>query len=469
MEKPAKTQALAEYPKSVSPPTSGSQNLVAEAIDAGDVLAGGERVSTGDSNHQSIIVVLRLLREKQKFLSKVLVWALIVSTAVAFLIPKRYESSVRLMPPDAQSSTGMAMLSALTKGASDSFDLSGLAGDVLPFKSSGALFVGILQSRTVQDDLISKFDLRKVYWRRRWKDARKKLSARTAIAEDRKSGIITITVTDSDPSRANAMAQEYVAELNLVVNQLATSSARREREFLGTRLNEVTQDLERAEKDFSQFSSKNTAIDIKEQAKALVGAAATVQGQLIAAESELQGLKQAYGDENIRVRTLRVRIAELRSQLEKLGGKADLREGSSAGEDSVYPSIRKLPLLGVTYSDLYRRMVVQETIFRTLTSQYELAKVQEAKEIPTVRVLDPPDIPETKSFPPRLLIMFLGTCLAGSLGILWVLGQKMLSEMEADDPRKLFVVEAYGFLKEIVPKRSRKLGTYVQEQADPSN
>src|SRR5439155_1386233 len=219
-----------------------------------------------------------------------------------------------------------------------------------------------------------------------------------------------------------AMAQAYVEELNGLVAELSTSSARRERIFLEGRLQAVSQDLEAAEKEFSEFASKNTAIDIKEQGKAMVEGAAILQGQLIAAQSELEGLRQIYTDNNVRVRSVRARIDELKHQLEKMGGKGEnpsadsgQEQDSPAQQDSLYPSIRKLPLLGVTYADLYRRTRVQEAVFESLTKEYELAKVQEVKEIPTVKVLDSPNIPERKSFPPRLLIMFLGTVFAFGL------------------------------------------------------
>ena len=121
----------------------------------------------------------------------------------------------------------------------------------------------------------------------------------------------------------------------------------------------------------------------------MVEAAATLQGQLIAAESELQGLKQIYTDSNPRVRSLNARVDELKRQLDKLGGKGEsMTEASDQPGDSLYPSIRKLPLLGVTYADLYRRTMIQEAVLETLTKEYEIAKVQEAKEIPTVKVLD---------------------------------------------------------------------------------
>jgi uncharacterized protein involved in exopolysaccharide biosynthesis len=241
-----------------------------------------------------------------------------------------------------------------------------------------------------------------------------------------------------------------------LVADVSTSSARRERIFLEGRLQAVNQDLEAAEKEFSQFASKNTAIDIKEQGKAMVDAAATLQGQLIAARSELEGLKQIYTDQNVRVRAAQARMAELKSQLEKLGGKGESSslEGS-ARNDPLYPSIRKLPLLGVTYADLYRRTKIQEAVFETLTQEYELAKVQEAKEIPTVKVLDPPNLPEKKSFPPRTLLTLLGTTLALACGVTWVFGSALWEGTDPADPRKLLAQEVFNTVKAAIPWASR--------------
>ena len=201
--------------------------------------------------------------------------------------------------------------------------MGGMASELLGLKSTTDLLVGILNSRTVEDRLIQKFDLKKVYGARRMEDARKDLAAQTEISIDRKSQIITINVTDKSPQRAAAMGQAYVEELNRTVAEVSTSSARRERIFLEGRLQAVNQDLEAAEKDFSQFASKNTAIDIKEQGKAMVDAAAILQGQYIAARSELEGLRQIYTDSNVRVRSVQARVDELQNQLMKVGGKDD--------------------------------------------------------------------------------------------------------------------------------------------------
>ncbi len=398
----------------------------------------------GRVSREKTIASLRLLWQHRRWLGRVLLYGMLASALLAFLIPTQYQSTARLMPPD-DSSNSLAMLAAVSGRVPG---LGALAGDLLGVKNNGAVFVGILRSRTVQDRLIGRFDLLELYGYNRLEDARKKLANRTDISEDRKSGIIEITVTDRNPQRVQAMAQAYVEELNRLVTEVSTSAARRERTFIEQRLHVVKQELDQAAQEFSQFASKNTAIDIKEQGRAMVEAAATLQGQLIVAQTELESLRQVYTNNNVRVRAVQARIGELRQQLRKLGG-SDSAAGSAAesGEDSLYPSIRQLPLLGVTYADLYRRTKIAEVVFELLTQQYELAKVQEAKEIPTVEVLDAPVVPQKKSYPPRALFAAFGTTVAFAAGVVWILGWERWRAAEQEDPRKQLAEEVLKDLR----------------------
>ena len=406
-------------------------------------------------HREDAIEWLWLLWERRRILAKAALWGLIASTIIAFLIPNRYESTTRLMPPDTQATSGMAMIAALA--GSGSSGLGALAGDLLGMKSSGALFVDILSGRTVQDRIITRFDLRSVYHDRYWEDVRKDLAKRTVISEDRKSGVITIVVTDHDPRRAAAMAQAYVEELDRLVAQVSTSSARRERMFIEQRLKTVKQDLDAASQQFSEYASKNTAIDITEQGKAMVEAAAKLEGELIAAQSELQGLEQIYSPDYIRVRSLRARVNELKQQLNKIGGlDSDPSASDPPDGQAEFPSIRKLPLLGVRWADLYRETKIQEKVYELLTQQYELAKIQEAKEVPVVKVLDTPNVPEKKSFPARLVIMVVGLLLAFGATAVFLLSRESWEQMDGLDRRKQLGQEIFDRLRTTY-ERSRHL------------
>jgi uncharacterized protein involved in exopolysaccharide biosynthesis len=415
---------------------------------------------------------MQLLWQQRRLLGRWTGIGVLAFTLIVLLWPPKYESNTRLMPPETQSGSASMMLAALS-GKAGGDTLGGYASDLLGIKSSGDLFMGVLRSRTVEDALVRRFDLRKVYWVSRWEDARSDLESRTTISEDRKSGIIDIHVRDRRPERAQAMAKAYVEELDRAMATVATSSARRERQFLETRLAAVKQDLDKAAIDFSQFASQNTAIDIPEQGKAMVEAAARLQGELIAAEAQRQGLEQIYTANNARVRAAQANIDELRRQLNELGGAGTGTQASvAAGSNSpkaLYPSIRELPLLGVTYADLYRRTKIQEAVYETLTKQYELAKVQEAKEIPTVKVLDAANYPERRAGVHRILLICMGALFSLAFGCAWILGQATWAETDPQDPRRVFIEQVLaGTRRDVRSLRARWSGLRHRMKSSPN-
>jgi len=429
-----------------------------------------------------MVTRLALLWQERRLIFRCAAIGLVISTILAFLIPVRFTSTTQLMPPD-QVGQGLATtLAALTKGSGS--ELGSIGSELLGLRTSSDLFIGVLHSRTVLDDIINKFNLKQLYGVNRIEAARKALTSRTDITGDRKSGIITIKVVDHDPQRAAAIAREYVEQLNQIVVTLNTSSAHKERIFLENRLGQVQQDLESAEKDFSKFASQNDAIDVKEQGKALIGAAAELEGQLIASQTQLEGLRQIYTDNNVRVRSLEARIAEYKRQLKKLNGNADeATPPASSGDDSangqtqeLYPSIRKLPLLGVPWADLYRRTKVEEVVFETLTKQYEIAKVEEARETPSVKVLDPADVPEQKSFPPRMLLMLCGTLLVMAAASGWILARERWQQIDPADPGKVLAIDVYQTVRSTAlvsrtlkfVKNGSTNGAHAPRNSDPS-
>jgi hypothetical protein len=400
------------------------------------------------SGDPPLIVNARLLWPKRAALCKATIAGLVVSLIVAVLIPNTYEASVQLMPPDNSSLSGSSAMLSLLAGAGGMGGSSGSStgggglassvGELLGGKSPGPLFIGILASRTLSDRIIDRFDLRRVYWIKTYVGTRRQLLSRVGFREDKKSGIISIVVEDRDRMRAYAMAQAYVEELNRLLAQVNTSSASREREFLEKRLTAINSELRDATKDLSEFSSRNATLDPQDQGKAMLDSAAVLEGQLIAAKSELSGLQQMYTDQNVRVRSLQAHISELDRQLNTFSGKS-YTGATKLDPNSLYPSIRQLPVLGRQYAELYRRAKVDETVFELLTEAYEMAKVQEAKDTPSVKVLDASRIPERPSGPRLGWITIGGALLSFLIAVGWVLATDHWARVSPDEPYKAFL------------------------------
>jgi uncharacterized protein involved in exopolysaccharide biosynthesis len=414
-----------------------------------------------------------LLWEHRRMLARLTAISLLVSVGIAFSIPKQYTSSASIMPPDQQGSSAM-MLAALAGHSTGGLGaLGGLAGQLLGGHTSTALYIDLLHSGSVSGHLIDRFNLQQVYHKRYRIDTAKHLARITKITEDKKSGVLTIEVEDTDRTRARDLAQAYVDELNNLVLRTSTSSAHRERVFIEQRLQNVKTDLEHAQLQLSEFSSRNTTIDIKEQTRAMVEAGARVQAELLIEQPGLQSLRQIYGDGNVRVRETEARIASLKGELAKMTGSsaplADEGLHASSGTESagdekkgeLYPPLRQLPRLAVPYADLYRTVRVQETLFELLTQQYELARIEEAKDVPVVNVIDSPGIPERKSSPPHILITLFLTFFTFACASTIILLRAHWAAIDRSDPRKALAAEILPVLR----RRLRFISAFKRDTA----
>lgn len=379
------------------------------------------------------------LWRRRSLLLRALMISTVAGVAISLALPKRYTSIARIMPPEQQGSSSLMLAALASKAGAGS--LGSLAPIFFTGHSTTALFVDLLRSGTVSGHLIERYQLQKVYRKKYRTDTAKRLVHNTTISDDKRSGVITIQVEDANPVRARDLTQGYLDELNNLVVQTNTSAAHRERTFVEQRLRSVEDTLERAQTDLSEFSSRNGAVDLKEQTRAVVDAGARLETELLVQESSLSSLRQVWGDGNIRVRETQARIVALRSDLSRLSGTT---QTTGAGTDPVLelaPALRDVPRLSVPYADLYRRVKVQESVLELLTQQYETARIEEAKDVPIVSVIDSPGVPEKKSFPPRTLV----TAAIVSLGVggtsAWILLRARWQMLAADDPLKLLFQE----------------------------
>jgi len=413
------------------------------------------------SREASWVANVSLFWDNRRIFFRVIGIILILSIVSVVLLPKEYESSARIMPPEAGSNSA-AMLAALVgRGSSmgSGSGLAGLAGSLLGAKNNGALFIALLHSGTISGHLIDRFNLQQVYHKRYRETAAKRLAHLTKITEDAKSGVITIVVTDEKRERARDLTQAYLDELNALVARVNTSSAHREREFIEQRLNTVQIELQRAQLELSKYSSDNTTIDIKEQTRATVDAGAKLEGQLIVSESELDSLRQIYGDQNVRVRAAEARNTLLRRELQRANGQSEQQnEVIPTDATHPYPALRQLPQLAVEWANLYRTVRIHETVFDLLSEEYETARIEEVKSIPTVSVIDSPGLPERKSGPHRTLIVLIAIALSIVVTALFLLSKRSWLAMDKQDGRRVLAAEILRTTTKRVKRMSLQLG-----------
>lgn len=388
-----------------------------------------ERPVASDNLALGLMLARRLVAGKW-FLLQVWLCGTLLSVVAAFLIPKRYEATAMMAPPSGQSSL-MNMMSSL--GSAGQLGISML-------HTTGGYYAKLATTEGVENRLIDRFDLRTTYGAKLYENARHKLEARTAIIEDTKSGVISIRVTDRTAWRAAALANGYIEELNRTLTQMDTSAAHRERAFLEERLKQVGQELDTASSELAQYSSATATLDVKAQGMGLVESGTKLKADLIAGQSELEGLEQIYSADNVRVRTARARVSVLSRNLRQL------EDGPDAAQ-SQPPNMRQLPLRAVRYAELLRHVEIEEKVYAELTKQYELAKVDEVKELPVVQIVSLAHPPEKRSFPHRPQVVLVGMFFSLLLGAAWILWIELWSGVGASHPRMQSVRVALAALR----------------------
>ncbi|MCW5800458.1 MAG: hypothetical protein KIT40_18350 [Nitrospira sp.] len=329
--------------------------------------------------------------------------------AISLLLPNVYESTSSVLP-QLESKEGGMLAALLTSPAAGGMAQNlGLGLPGLPTTPTD-VFVSILKSRLMADEVIKKFDLKNRYREKTMVDTRKELDDHLRITVT-KEKVIKVSVEDEDPQVAADMANFYVANLDSLNRTVTVSKAGQNRVFLERRLHETMDSMAKAEDALRDFQAKNKTVAVEAQAKVMIEAAAIIQGQITAQEVQLQVMGSYLSPDNPDLARIRANVEELKKQLATMGSGKDAK-GMLSGE-RLHPAMVAVPDLALQFGRLFRQVKVQETIFTLLTSQHEQAKIAEARDTPTVQVLDPA-IPADKRTRPRVL---LNTAVAGVLAL----------------------------------------------------
>jgi uncharacterized protein involved in exopolysaccharide biosynthesis len=374
--------------------------------------------AAADASDDSVkLLDLALVLAARKRFILLFSFAVALLTAVVVLImPVTYTGTTTMLPPQQQESSAMAMLGQL--GGLASLAGGGAAG-ALGLKNPDDLYIGLLQSEHVMDGIIQRFDLMKVYKAKRLMDARKTLKANTKILSE-KSSLISISVEDHDAKRAAAMANAYVDELHDLMSHLAVTSAAQRRMFFEQQVMQEKEKLADAEVALEETEKKTGIIQPQGQAQAVIATIMQLRAQISASEVELGALRTSATDQNPEVITLQSQITALRGQL------ADFEKGhpqSASMEGNVLTPTSEVPAASLEYLRRMRDVRYQETLFEFMTRQYEMAKVDEAKQGQMIQVVDPALVPERRSWPPRTLLTLLAFILAAMIASFWVILQ----------------------------------------------
>jgi len=385
-------------------PSDLSSSELQEHANPSAVPSVAERVT--DEDEISLLDLLIVLAERKRIILWVTTVFAILAIIVSLILPTRYTATVTLLSPQ----QGTSMSAALASQLGSMGSMAALAGGSL-LKNPNDMYVAMFKSRTVEDAMVQHFGLMQEYHAKVPSDARKAFEGHATVDGSGKDGLIHISVQDRDPRRAADLANGYVDQFRLQSQHLAITEASQRRLFFEQQLEQAKDNLANAEEAMKQTEQKTGVIQLDSQARALIESAASLRAQVAAKEVQIQGMRTYATGENSQVVQAQQELDSMRAQLARLGGSED-----SASGGLIVPK-GQVPEAGLEYVRKLRDVKYNETIFDILARQFEVAKLDEAKQGALIQVVDPAIPPDRKSFPKRGLIVIGATAVGLFIGL----------------------------------------------------
>ena len=370
----------------------------------------------------SLTEVLTWLGESKRQIAAVTATIAIGALVVALLLPPIYTARASFLAPGSQQQSGSAAaLAALGS-------LGGLASG-LAAKTPDDLYVALLKSDSVLRGLDAKFDLKKHYDVDTHEALRRVVPGFIRVSADKKSGVISVEVDDKDKNFAADVANAHEAEVTKLLGRLAVSEAQLRRVFFEKQLQDTKENLVKAEQALRGVQEKSGVIVLDKQAEALITNAALLRAQIAEREVQLKVLRTSSTEQNPAVIRLNSELHALRTELSRM----ESAQGGSPGSAVDMP-VGKLPEAAVDYVRARRELKLQETLLEGMVRQYEIAKLDEAKEGPTLQQVDIAQPPDHKSKPSRALIVLVSALVALLAASAAVVVRRYFALRRARDP-----------------------------------
>jgi len=418
---------MTDMPKS-EPPQYGRIVPATESENASESFAGrngsGAAFVSEPPAHDreiSLLDLLVVLAERRRLVLSVAIACTVLAAITVFLLPKEYTAKVLLLPPQHNNSIATELASQMGGLGS----LAQLAGPGLGIRNPNDMYVALLKSQTVEDAMVKDYGLMQEYHKRYLSDARKKFEDYTDVDGSGKDGLIHISVEDRNPQRAAELANGYVAQFRLLSEHLAITEASQRRLFFQQQLEQAKDNLADAEVALKKTEETTGLIQLDAQARALIESAAMLRAQITAKQVQIQAMSTFATGQNAQLIEAQQELDSLQAQLAKLGG-------SDQSPTSLIVPKGKVPEAGLEYVRRLRDVKYYETVFDILARQYEIAKLDEAKEGAIIQVVDPAIPPDRKSFPPRALIIICAAIFGVLLGCGVVFASCAVKRMVAD-------------------------------------
>ena len=349
--------------------------------------------------HINILQYLVVILKRKRMIAGITLACALIMAAISLIMTPRYIAETRILPPQ-QSSSGISSQVLGTLGGGS----SGLISSSLGITSPNALYVGVLKSRTMYDYIVDRFGLMEQYKTDYREDARAILEG-SVVVKSGKDEIISVSVEDKDPQRAAEVANAFIEKLKEITQTLAVTEASKRRLFFEEQLGKVKEDLIKSEEAMQGLQEKTGAVSMDDQARAVIDSIASLRAQIAAKEVEIKVMKTYSEPRNPDLQKSEEALKGMKEELQKLETK------SGETPDPLMPTGR-MPEIGADYTRKLRELKYQETLFELMANQYEIARVDEARDATIIQVLDKA-VPPGKRAKPKRRQMVVVAVIAG--------------------------------------------------------
>jgi tyrosine-protein kinase Etk/Wzc len=374
---------------------------------ADTAIPSGKENADEDINIFDFLIVLAKHRKKLIFLP---ISVAVIAAASSFLLPDVYQASTKLMPPQQSQSSGAALLSQLG-------GVAGLAAGAGGLKNPNDLYIAMLKSRTVGNRIVERFDLKKRYDTESLEKARTKLFANTTVAAG-KDGLITLDFEDKDQKLVAKLANAYIEELFRLTKVLAVTEAGQRRVFYEQQFEQAKNNLAKAEASLRGAIDTRGVVSVDVESRAVLETVARLRAQISAKEIQIDAMRPFVTASHPDFQRFSQELNSLQAELSRLqNGREQEKKPDGGSVADTQGGLQNVQLL--------RDMKYYQTLYEILAKQYEVARLDEAKDPAVLQVLDPAVEPERKFKPKRALIVLIATLLAAVMAVVWAFASEL--------------------------------------------
>jgi tyrosine-protein kinase Etk/Wzc len=412
----------------------------------------------------NLIDLLYPIYKRRRFLAWFCVGIVIAIGIISLLLPKTYEATAVILPQTSERSGSLTQ--SLTSAFLEQFGVSGLLSSE---STPSAVFQAVLTSNELALDVLDRYDYFSIMGIQRDDEKRtaKGFARQLGVTSSKTDNTISVSIRSRDPVFAADMANSYVRALDRYNQTNGFTSARYLREYIEKRMNEADKEMDIAQQELRDFQEKNRAVSISDQAKATLEVLADMEAQRVAIEVQKAAKEKFFKGPHIEIEQLEAQMEALQKNIDRLtySEETSVPVEMEKGMVEFYIPLSRIPALNFDESKLLLKVKAKTGVVTMLTTQLEQARLDEAKDIPTINTLEWAAPPERPVKPRIILNAVLGFIVAMFLGIFIIFFMEFMERMEQDPetaPKWLEMKKGIAGLTKYVEKFKQYLSVLSQ-------